>query len=60
MSEVSSNNENNSDIVKKIMSEMPADKKKSLKGWYFFDWANQAYALTVTVSYTHLTLPTKA
>ena len=47
MSEVSSNNENNSDIVKKIMSEMPADKKKSLKGWYFFDWANQAYALTV-------------
>ena len=47
MSEVSANNKNNSDIVKKIMSEMPADKKKSLKGWYFFDWANQAYALTV-------------
>ena len=47
MSEVSTNNENNSDIVKKIMSEMPADKKRSLKGWYFFDWANQAYALTV-------------
>ena len=23
------------------------DEKKSWKGWYFFDWANQAYALTV-------------
>jgi len=23
------------------------DERKSWKGWYFFDWANQAYALTV-------------
>ena len=23
------------------------DAEKALKGWYFFDWANQAYALTV-------------
>ncbi|MDG1548820.1 MAG: MFS transporter, partial [Candidatus Poseidoniaceae archaeon] len=23
------------------------DEEKALKGWYFFDWANQAYALTV-------------
>ena len=23
------------------------EEKKSWKGWYFFDWANQAYALTV-------------
>ena len=23
------------------------DEKNSWKGWYFFDWANQAYALTV-------------
>ncbi|MCH1442943.1 MAG: hypothetical protein L7U53_03625, partial [Candidatus Poseidoniaceae archaeon] len=26
---------------------MPVDEEKALKGWYFFDWANQAYALTV-------------
>ncbi|MGB1955488.1 MAG: MFS transporter, partial [Candidatus Poseidoniaceae archaeon] len=24
-----------------------ADEEKALQGWYFFDWANQAYALTV-------------
>ena len=23
------------------------DDRKAWKGWYFFDWANQAYALTV-------------
>ena len=22
----------------------PFDEEKALKGWYFFDWANQAYA----------------
>ena len=26
---------------------MDGEKKNALKGWYFFDWANQAYALTV-------------
>jgi UMF1 family MFS transporter len=26
---------------------MSDDKKKALKSWYFYDWANQAYALTV-------------
>ena len=29
------------------MEAMSDDDKKSLKSWYFFDWANQAYALTV-------------
>lgn len=33
--------------TKEIMSSMSVDDKKALKGWYFFDWANQAYALTV-------------
>ncbi|MDE0574681.1 MAG: MFS transporter [Candidatus Poseidoniales archaeon] len=30
-----------------IVPEISADDNKALKGWYFFDWANQAYALTV-------------
>ncbi|MEE2747610.1 MAG: MFS transporter, partial [Candidatus Thermoplasmatota archaeon] len=30
-----------------MVPEMSEDDKKALKGWYFFDWANQAYALTV-------------
>ncbi|MDP6899558.1 MAG: MFS transporter [Candidatus Thalassarchaeaceae archaeon] len=34
-------------LVKRLMDEMPEDDKKAVKGWYFFDWANQAYALTV-------------
>ena len=33
--------------TKEIMSSMSDDDKKAIKGWYFFDWANQAYALTV-------------
>ena len=33
--------------TKEIMSSMSDDDKKALKGWYFYDWANQAYALTV-------------
>ena len=33
--------------TKEIMSSMSVDDKKALKGWYFYDWANQAYALTV-------------
>ncbi len=33
--------------AKEIINSMSDDKKKSLKSWYFYDWANQAYALTV-------------
>ncbi len=36
-----------SDVVKELIMVMPDDDKRALKGWYFFDWANQAYALTV-------------
>ena len=36
-----------SDLVKELIDSMPDEDKRSLKGWYFFDWANQAYALTV-------------
>ena len=52
----------NSGVVARLLKEMDPDSKKSLQGWYWFDWANQAFALTVitvvAVSYTHLTLPT--
>ena len=34
-------------VVKQILGDMNEEGKKALKGWYFFDWANQAYALTV-------------
>ena len=33
--------------AKEIINSMSDDKKKALKSWYFYDWANQAYALTV-------------
>ena len=33
--------------AKEILNSMSGDKKKALKSWYFYDWANQAYALTV-------------
>ncbi|MCS5533191.1 MAG: hypothetical protein NZ736_02905, partial [Candidatus Poseidoniaceae archaeon] len=33
--------------AKELIDAMSVDDKKALKGWYFFDWANQAYALTV-------------
>jgi UMF1 family MFS transporter len=36
-----------SNLVKELIDSMPDEDKRSLKGWYFFDWANQAYALTV-------------
>ena len=36
-----------SDVEKELIMAMPDDDKRALKGWYFFDWANQAYALTV-------------
>jgi UMF1 family MFS transporter len=42
-------NANSSDgmSAKELIDAMSVDDKKALKGWYFFDWANQAYALTV-------------
>ena len=36
-----------SDEVERLLSEMDLESKKSLKSWYWFDWANQAFALTV-------------
>ena len=33
--------------VDAAMENMSETDKKSLNSWYFFDWANQAYALTV-------------
>ncbi|HJM18737.1 MAG TPA: MFS transporter, partial [Candidatus Thalassarchaeaceae archaeon] len=36
-----------SDVVAKLLEEMDPESKKSLQSWYWFDWANQAFALTV-------------
>ena len=33
--------------AKQTIDAMEPEKKKALKSWYFYDWANQAYALTV-------------
>lgn len=33
--------------AKETINAMGDEKRKALKSWYFFDWANQAYALTV-------------
>ena len=33
--------------AKETINAMSDEKRKALKSWYFFDWANQAYALTV-------------
>ena len=33
--------------AKETINAMGEDNKSALKSWYFFDWANQAYALTV-------------
>ena len=33
--------------AKELIGAMSDDDKKALKGWYWYDWANQAYALTV-------------
>ena len=37
----------NSETVNRLLDEMDPVDKKSLQGWYWFDWANQAFALTV-------------
>ncbi len=41
--------DSNTMSVKESIDAMSPDKKRALKGWYFYDWANQAYALTVMV-----------
>ena len=33
--------------AKQLISSMPEEDQKSLRSWYFFDFANQAFALTV-------------
>lgn len=45
MSEIANSEDVNSKNA--MTSAMSEDEEKALKGWYFFDWANQAYALTV-------------
>ena len=37
---------------------LQSDDKRAWRSWALYDWANSAFATTVTVSYTHLTLPT--
>lgn len=34
-------------LVKQLIGEMSEEEDKALKGWYWYDWANQAWALTV-------------
>ena len=34
-------------LVRKIVDEMDPESKKALNSWYWYDWANQAFALTV-------------
>ena len=33
--------------AKELIDAMSDEDKTALKGWYWYDWANQAYALTV-------------
>ena len=50
MSSVTTTTGNESRLAKMVSpypDDMDEEGKKALKGWYFFDWANQAYALTV-------------
>ena len=37
----------NHQLVRRIIDEMDPDSKKALNSWYWYDWANQAFALTV-------------
>ena len=41
-----------SDRIEKIdvgalLDSMSPEERKGIQGWYWYDWANQAYALTV-------------
>ena len=45
---VSGENLNNAEeSINDILNSMKPEEKDALKGWYWYDWANQAYALTV-------------
>ena len=39
--------EDSTKSVKEIIENMKPEEKDALQGWYWYDWANQAYALTV-------------
>ena len=39
----------NSISVKETINKMAPEEKRALKGWYLYDWANQAFAFTVMV-----------
>ena len=32
--------------AKELIEAMSDEEKSALKGWYWYDWGNQAYALT--------------
>lgn len=37
-------------IILTIMSQVKVNDQKTIQGWAFFDWANSAYALIITVA----------
>ncbi len=39
----------NSISVKETINKMAPEEKRALRGWYLYDWANQAFAFTVMV-----------
>jgi len=47
MESVSERGNSKSEMVDNLLDKMSEDDKKSLKSWYWYDWANQAFALTV-------------
>ena len=47
MSDVAAPNSVDTFSVKEALQDMPEVDKKALQGWYWYDWGNQAYALTV-------------
>ena len=47
MSEVGNSTTTETFSVDAAMKAMPEHEKKALRGWYWYDWGNQAYALTV-------------
>ena len=44
---VNASSANSEMTAKELINGMSPDEKEALKGWYWYDWANQAYALTV-------------
>ena len=47
MSDVAAPTSTDTFSVKDAIHAMPEADKKALQGWYWYDWGNQAYALTV-------------